>query len=492
MSEAPVSGRIVFKAFAWFFAALSMVALLSPPGATHDEWYHATSIWCGHGVRALYCSEIGDDPKIGYSAATNLDAINCQRGREEPLLCPTGRSKENRFQVNDGQYPGLFYFSFSWLVVPSVDVSFVLMRVVNALLISSLLAMAFWLLPPRHRLVLFLVVLTTFTATGYMLFASINPSSWTSIGVGLGWLCIHAALVSIRPEARRRAALLSLGAVLSLMAVGSRWDAIPFVLFAISLAIFHAAWVRYPNIRKRLMAAAVSIPVIGFAVLRMFAPARLYFDPGLLYRYDTSERDNLAFLSENLLQGVPNALRALGTVPSMDGIVMPDLVFIAALTLLGFVITRTFAAGERVQIVGLIVISVVIAFVIAAQVALIDDRDSGGVEPRYVYPLLLLAIGWWYLTGPSDLPERVARYLRSVSGVAVALFGLALFVPTERFVDRQTYGIRYLPEGPDQWWWSWMPFGPNVVFVLAVVCLWLSFRSLAQILQPRADIGEPV
>ncbi len=468
-----------------------MVALLSPPGATHDEWYHATSIWCGQGVRAPYCSEIGPDAEIGYSAVTNLDAINCQRGREEPLLCPTDQSNENRFRVNDGQYPGLFYFSFSWLVVPSVDVSFAIMRVVNALLISSLLAMAFWLLPSRHRLVLFLVVLTTFTATGYMLFASINPSSWTSIGVGLGWLCIHAALVSIRPEARRRAALLSLGAVMFLMAVGSRWDAIPFVLVAISLAVFHAAWVRYPNVRRKLIVAAVAIPLIGFVILTMFAPARLYFDLGLLYRYDTSERDNLAFLSENLLQGLPNALRALGTVPSMDGIVMPDLVFITALTLLGFFVTRTFAARERVQIAGFIVISVVIALVIAAQVALIDDRDSGGVEPRYVYPLLLLAIGWWYLTGPSDLPRRVTRALRSMSSVAVGLFGLALFVPTERFVDRQTYGIRYLPEGPDQWWWSWMPFGPNVVFVLAVVCLWLSFRSLGEMLQPRAEVVEP-
>ena len=47
----------------------------------------------------------------------------------------------------------------------------------------------------------------------------------------------------------------------------------------------------------------------------------------------------------------------------------------------------------------------------------------------------------------------------------------------ERYVDVQTLGIRYLPEGLDQWWWVWMPVGPNVVVALAIVCLWKFFNT---------------
>ena len=482
MSEAPVSGRNIIKGFAWFFAALVMVALMSPPGATQDEWYHATSIWCAQGEREPYCSDIAAVPELGEGARTNLDPLNCSTGQEEPLLCPPDRDSDARVRINDGLYPKLFYFTLSWFVVPSTEVSFVLTRVAGALFVTVLLALAMWLLPSRHRMVLFLVMLTSFVPTGYFLFASINPSSWTAAGVGVGWLAVHAAIAVQHQSRLQRACLLLVGLLGYVMAVGSRWDGIPFLALATVLAIFLAVWSRFPNRRRQIILISLVIGAAVFVLLMMFSSARISFNPRILFRYSGDQPDNIIFISRNLLDGLPNALRALGTIPSMDDIAIPEVVYIATLMSLGFHLLISLNKSDKLQAFGFVFLAAVVGLVIAAQVALLDDRDSGFIEPRYTYPLLLLAIGWWFLTGPDDLMAIVGRYLRLASVISVAAFAIASFAITERFVDWQTYGVRYLPESRDQWWWSWLPVSPNIVVFLAPLFLWFSLRSITELL----------
>ena len=482
MQGESVSGRAVTAAFTWLFAALAMVALMSPPGATQDEWYHATSIWCARGEREPYCSDIAAVPELGVGAFTNLDPINCQTGQEEPLLCPPDRDTNTRVRINDGLYPKLFYFALSWFVVPSTEVSFYLARAAGALVVTTLLALAMWLLPSRHRLVLFLVMLTSFVPTGYFLFASINPSSWTAAGVGVGWLAIHAALAERNQSRAQRGRLLLVGLLGYVITIGSRWDGIPFVALATTLGVFLAVWSRFPNLRRRITFLSLAVAFMALLLLMLFSSDRISFNPRILLRFSGDQPDNVIFFSRNLLDGLPNALRALGTVPSMDDIAIPEAVYVLSLMILGWHFFATLNRSDKVQAVGLVSLAIVIGLVIAAQVALLDDRDSGFIEPRYAYPLLLLAIGWWFLSGPEDLSALVGRYLRLSSAVSVAAFAIFGFAITERFVDWQTYGVRYLPESRDQWWWSWLPVGPNVVVILAPVCLWFSLRSITRLL----------
>lgn len=462
-----------------------MLALLSPLGATHDEAYHARSIWCGQGERSPYCTERYFDEKGQRVARTNIEIQNCQVSSREPLLCPTDRTGDSVFPTNDGLYPGLFYFTLSWFVVPYVSVSTVLVRLASIFIITAVFGLMLWLLPSRHRLVLFLVSLTTFTATGFFLFSSINPSSWTSFGVGVGWLAIHAALIAERLPRKRRLALVGVGLLASVMAVGSRWDSVPFLAFTAYLIGLHFLWVRFPTRRTRLLAIGAITPIIAVFLLERFAPARIVFDLQRMYTYAEGQPDNVAFFTDNLLQGLPNALRALGTVPTMTGIALPDIVYISALIMLSFFMFQSFNSSSRLQMFGAITSTVMISFAIAAQVALVDNRDTGGVEPRYVYPLLMFAVGWWYLLGPDDLFNKVIRYLRAAALNATTVFALVAFTTAERFVDRKSFGLRLLPEGPDNWWWPWAPFGPNVPLLLAPFFLWFFFATMLELITKR-------
>ncbi len=464
-----------------------MVALLSPPGATHDEWYHASSIWCGQGIRAPYCVEKGISEEGLVYAITNLDGQNCQRDPRQELYCPTARSGQGSALTNNGLYPRVFYFVLSWFVVPSMEISFVLIRIVSALLVTAVFGMTYWLLSARYRLVLVLVGLTTFTSTGFFLFASINPSSWTMFGVGIGWIPLHAALASRDLSVGSRAKLVGISSVAFLMAAGSRWDAVPFLALAIALVCTHSAWTRAPGSRTWLVGAILVVPVALILLLERFSPFSPLHHLRILFTYSDSQPDNLAFVSYHLLHGVPNALGALGSVPTMSGVILPSIVYPIALAVLALLLVQTFNHRDLMQLLGILAIAIAISAIIAAQVAVNDARDYGAIEPRYVAPLLVFGVGWWFLQGGNSLQDQVGRYLKPIGITSCLLFALTMFTVTERFVDKQTYGIRYLPEGPDQWWWPWLPFGPNIPVILAPLFLWFFARGILRNHAPQGS-----
>jgi len=481
----------VVIAFAWFFAALSMLALLTPPGATHDEAYHLRSIWCGRGERSPFCSDRYVDEADGYVARTNLEVPICQVSARAPLHCPGSQTGETISPTDEGRYPPVFYFLLSWLVTTSTSASVVLMRVAVALSITMILGLMMWLFPSEHRKALFLVIMTVFPATGVTLFASINPSAWSAIGVGTGWLALHAALVPRRSRSPiSRLGLAGIGLTAMCMAISSREDASLFLLLPVTfVAVDALRW----NPRQRrlrllpLVLGPTSVLVVGLWQMSLPAVAE-YLQS--LFSYSDGQSDNYTFYSENLLQALPNALHALGSLPMTSPVLVPEIVLISNLAILAYFLIRSYNAGEVLQKVGAVVSVIYIAVMIATQVALIDSRDFGGVEPRYVYPLFLFVSGWWFLQGNLDFGPKMADIFRVGSRIATASFALVCYSLAERYVDRQTFSFRYLPDGPDNWWWDGMPVGPTVIVVLASVFIWMFFRRLRCLLaeDPRSVV----
>lgn len=477
----------ITKAFAWLFAALAMVALLSPIGATHDEYFHLSSIWCARGIRAPNCVEFEKiEGSKALFARTNLNGRICQRDYKEPLLCPTDGSGTSSSLTNNGLYPPTYYYLLSWAVLTSAEVSVLLVRFVNALLIVALLATVFRYLPDRYRHVLLLTILTAFGSTGYFLFASVNPSSWTSFGVGFGWIAIHAALAPGRLTRGRRWMLALTGFLLCAMAVGSREDAPAFIAFATLLVCVHVFLLRHRRHGLIVLAASFLLAVMLAAMLEKTTPLQPSYFLRELYTYAPGEPSNVAFFSHYLLASPTYALEALGTVPTMTRIPLPDVIGVIGTLVLGFFVVLCRSRGSRVQAMFAASTVFAIGIVTMSQVASVDARDIGGVEPRYTYPLLLLAIGWWFLLGPEDLRAVVGRYFKTASVFSVIGFALLTFTIAERYTDRQTLGFRYIPESPDNWWWTWMPVGPNFVVIFAPLFLLQFFREVG-----KAFLGTP-
>lgn len=463
-----------------FFLALCLVAMVSQPGAAHDEWFHAPSIWCGQGTRPPGCYEKFQPTGTYYEAWVNLEQRICGREPTEVLHCPSNFSEPIRrlAQINTDLYPPVFYFVLSWFVVSSPEVSYLTTRFGSILIITLLLTFMIRFLPSRHLNALLLLLLTCFSTTGFYLLSSLNPSSWVTFGVGLGWLSLHAAISRDSNNATQKLVLATVGVIALSMACGSRWDAVSFVALAIVLISADFFIVRFPRSGRKAVVAILTLGVMTWLALELLSPLSPLAYTANLFEYSEGQRDNIAFISDNLLQGFPNALAALGSVPTQSPVYLPGITYVLNIALLSYLMIRTFNRNLKIQIVGFGVVLVSIAGVIAAQVASLDSRDHGPLEPRYVYPLLLLGVGWWYLKCPPSFLGNTEKVLKKSAIIATANFGITTFTIAERYVDRQTFSFRFLPEGPENWWWSWLPIGPNMVVFLAPVFLWLFLHKL--------------
>lgn len=437
ISDSPRDRFETLRTFGWLFITLSLIASLSKPGATHDEWYHISNIFCKQPQSGEYC---------------RFDRSNL--------------------------YPRLFYSVVGTIAREHEEHYVLLARIFSALIISLALGFLWSQLPYRYRTALILVIVTVFPATGYFLFGSINPSSWTAVGVGTGWLGIHAALSPLAVTSKQRVRLILSGLFLLTMAVGSRWDALPFIALIAWLVLIHLLVLYYPAASRILTGVSVGAAVVLLSLLEAFSQIRPLFFIDKLFSFPEGEPDNIAFFTHYALEGLPNALFSLGSVPTMSRVIIPKVVFIAGVSILGIFVMISINRKNRAQLTGAVALIVALTVVIMAQVAAIDNRDPFGLEPRYSYPLLIVLVGWWFLLAPLDNADRVSRYMRFAIIVNVFMFAVTFFTVAEFFVDRQTFGLRILPEAPDQWWWPWLPTGPNVVLIVAVYSQWKFLSSL--------------
>jgi len=476
--------RIV-RTFLCFFVMLCSVALLSAPGATNDELFHAANILCGQGEREPYCQDIRFD--VPYpGASVNFDLPTCQREATTPLECPSDQEKRSFRSINHGNlYPNLYYRLLSYVAGPTLEETIVWSRVVVALTISSLLAAMLLILPAPYSRATILVILTALPATGYFLFASINPSNFASFGVGFGWIPLHAALARRHLDRWRPVALVTLSSIFVVLAVGSRWDAAPFSALVIALAIFHALWSQKGRQRRIVVGIAglMFLPVLW--VTETFTP--IHAKPSrfiqLLLNGNNHEVEGAVFVSHYMLHAIPNMLASLHTLPLTSGITLPSLVQVINVGVIFYSILRTRAISGMSQFVGSGILVSSAGLAIMAQVTLIDDRDLFGVEPRYVFPLLIAATGWWYITSNRLESSRIHNIVTSARFAIIISFVLVAYSVAERYADRQTYGVRLIPEGIDNWWWSFMPVGPNTVLILASIAFAAFVANCVQLIR---------
>jgi hypothetical protein len=322
------------------------------------------------------------------------------------------------------------------------------------------------------------MMITVFTSSGFYLFASLNPSSWSVLGVGTGWLPIHAAISTYSLSRLRRVVLFGCGLIVSSLAVVSRGDALHYLAIMFALVSVHSVLTRLPGHKFAIATTAVISPLALWVALERFTAYSPLYNFRFLTAFSAGQPDNVMFISSNILQSFVATLRGLGTIPTMTQVDIPGIVMVASSASLGVFLAVTYNRRQVLQLGGLVAGVLAVGLASAAQIALTDSRDAGNLEPRYGLPLSVAIVGWWYLMGPEDLLARVGPYLKFGRLVSILSFSLVVFAVAERFVDKQTYTLRLLPESPDQWWWSWMPVGPNVPMIIAPVFFWFFIRRV--------------
>ena len=223
--------------FVWAFA--------SPRGSSADEDFHLVNIWCAWGDSEL-CKLNPDGPGSALVPETLVYSWCYSRW---PAQISAGCLNEltmnpvetNRVVGDRFVYSIAFFDAMRVMAGANVELSVQVMRLFNVLLAS---VMFFWALKSANWAIARALALTWGVAMvplGVFFVASVNPSSWTIIGVGTYWAFL-VSLMSKSPKTLARKVSLSLGVVASaLLAMLARTDSGIYLIIT-TLAIIIWRW----------------------------------------------------------------------------------------------------------------------------------------------------------------------------------------------------------------------------------------------------------
>jgi len=153
-------------------------------------------------------------------------------------------------------------------------------------------------------------------------------------------------------------------------------------------------------------------------------------------------------------------------------IAVSRLVVLIGVSVVGGAVFFASIEGSAKQIMSLVLL--VFTFVCILWFASIEF-DLYNVPGRYLLPLLPVIVGTYvnYSRSPVQLFDvpNIRRITIGLLGVAHAL---GLYAVVERYSSGFSGGIRSIPVRFDEWWWDFMPVGPNGIVILGSIG-WIVF-----------------
>lgn len=460
--------------------ALGAWAFASPIGSAPDDDFHLVSIWCANAARTDLC-EPGPKADERVVPAGVLDA-SCYKGDPETsAVCqqpyfdegsqPSVVTKRGNFENN---YPPVYYAVMNLLAGPDVQVSALLMRLLNILLFVGLSTALYLLLPVTRRRVLIGMSLLTSVPLGSFLIASNNPSSWAIMGVGFSWL---ALLGFFETSGGRRITLGILTGVTAVMAAGARGDAALYVIVGLAVAVVLA----FRRERRFLLGAILPVALAIVAGVFFLSSQQSGVATSGLGDHQLAAgapKSAFALLALNLVQvpflwtGVFGTW-ALGWLDTS----MPAVVWVASLGVFAGVMFLAIGRVSRRQLLVLgglgLLLWVLPAYVLVRGGNVVPQN----VQPRYLLPLIVVVAGVALLpTARGPLRLSRAQGLLVFGGLAIAET-MAMYTDIRRYVTGTDVVAVDLDSGRE-WWWSGLAATPMAVWAVGS----LAFVALAAIL----------
>lgn len=450
-------------------ALLAFVALLgwsfaSPVGASPDDNFHMTSIWCAQGERAGLCENTATPGERAVLAEVAFSSVCYATVPEHSGRCDdelkglVGTSHGNF----EGLYPPVYYGTMSIFSSADVETSVLLMRVFNSLLAVALVTSIYLLVDRRLRVPMLWSLLLTAVPTGIFLIASVNPSGWAIMSAGTLWVALVGYFRA--PTMSRRIALGGLALVAALMGAGSRGDSAVYVAFGAVVA----AIIAFERTRRYLLALVV--PLIAAVMAAAF-----YLGSN---QVGSALGGEMAGVRPEHVDIVSGLIRTLMNIPQLwvgnfgtqalgwGDTEMPALVWFTTLVLYGAVAFWSLSRPRDARMNVAIVLAGIALVMVPSWVIVQNGVDVGVlVQPRYVLPLQVLLIGLLMLGAgdPRTVMSPVQRWI-----VVIGLAGAnstALYTTMRRYLTGTDYSGFDL-NGGVEWWWRSMPVAPGVFWFL--------------------------
>lgn len=485
-AKLPQKTKIFLAIFAAFLALTSW-ALSSPLGATPDEDYHLVSIWCGQGERPDLCQSGSKQGEVSAPTAliisANCFAFHPENSANCKLPSSTEFSPTTRSNA-DGGYPPIFYWTMSLFASTDIFSAVVLMRIFNALLFLSLITVITLLSPKYIRFPILAGMAITSIPLGLFLIPSVNPSSWAIISASTLW---GGLMGYFRADTTKtKWALFITVTISAFIGSGARSDSAVYACIALVVAGV-LSWDEIKKDKKLLLPSLVIIPIALYFYLRSGQSS-------VASSAAVSHGLNLQLAVSNLTELPSLWVGSLGTwgLGWLDT-QMPSIVWVTTIAIFsGFV----FVGLNRFDLKKVLALTLLTFSISAIPLyVLVHDNVSvgSGVQPRYVYPLLIMIAGvsLWRANIEKGELSRL-QILVAALGLTVAN-SLALHTNIRRYVSGTDAGGFNLNHNIE-WWWQNSP-SPMLVWAIGtaafLLLMLLAVSTLWPISAPR-KIKNPV
>ncbi|QRY41701.1 DUF2142 domain-containing protein [Microbacterium hominis] len=441
------------------FTSLAAWAFSSPVGSSPDDDFHLAAIWCGLGERAGLCENPGDGTthRLVPSSLPTAPcyAFNPEQSGDCWVADTAGLTMVVRANA-DGLYPPVFYATMSLFAGSDPQASVIVMRLFNALFAVVLLTVTFFALPRWMRPALVISVLATSVPLGVFVYASTNPSAWAMLSAAVVWISLYGAT---QTSGRQRWTLASLAVFGGFIGAGARADAAVYACFAVVLALI----LGLRRTRSGLLApvaASALILVIGVAFYLTAGQG------GAVVSGMTEGNPPLTAgqLLSNFLE-IPSLWSGavggwnLGWLDTRLPAAVSVLVMMVVAGVL-FVGVRRVDRRRTIALALALAALWVVPFVLLYQSRIVVGTI---VQPRYLLPLMVIALGIASLRRDAEQAWSGARIVLAGAALTFA-FAVSLQFNIQRYttgVDRSSID----PGAGAEWWWTGAP-APLAVWIM--------------------------
>jgi hypothetical protein len=489
--------------FLWI--ALAAWALSSPIGASPDEDFHQTHIYCAtnpsdqcqlNGKRYGHCFTMRPLASASCSVYSDLKA---------PIAT----------LVNWAQYPPFYYKAMSWFVGDTLSATTVFVRLANATLAIFFLLGSIALSQPVLRPAIALSWIFATMPVGMYFMSSMNPSAWVVISIASIWGPLLTLLrpnflnqqqlqmtTELKPKGISkiwvyRSIFIFFTAALGL---GSRSEAMIWlpltmlVMIGLCIPSHFSAYIKI--ISRPTLLAIVFLLILLSIVVFQFGLVRLKIFLPITVELDSLISNYFSLMSWSMVQHVFNILAGAIGMPGVPGsglgthdVPVPAI----AIVFIGYGLSGCFLiALQKSFSRKILMLCLLISLVLIITSFLWTLHNWDYLQPRYFLPILYVLLGIALLPNGDRTPGSKFQWATMLIGLVIAN-SLILLSILLRFMFGVVYQkSRYplTPNAPDidpsrlftqeipNWWWKELPLSPSDIWIVGSLSFALSMFFL--------------
>jgi hypothetical protein len=297
---------------------------------------------------------------------------------------------------------------------------------------------------------------------------SVNPSGWAVVSALTLWISLTGYFTAER--APQRIALGALAALVTVMGAGARSDAAVYGVLAMAVAFVLTVQ------RTRRFAIMALLPVV-LAMVSVFlflsASQSAVLDPEGFEASAGGQLDILAIQNFQLLPQLWIGALGFWGLGWLDTS-LPGIVWVTVVSVFGAVIFVGLQKMDWRKATALAMVAV--SLIVVPMYILLHDRVLIGsyVQPRYIYPLLIIFAGVAVFGLRRGSLSRI-QLIVAAAGIFLAN-AVALHVNIRRYVT----GVDLVDLNLDasiEWWWG-LPVSPMGLWFLGVVAFGVALAGL--------------